>query len=315
MGAKAILDSLNLAKQCRKYGIPLWECPQFLFVILGLVVISSSVAIYLVGSSYSDSPEIVTSIVLTVAAVLMVIGFVVTQSFERLAEVARLKSEFIGIVSHQLRSPLANLRWVVDLMISGKTQAADEKNLSYLQILRENSSRMEELIRDLLVLSRLETGDLALRREKLALPELFEKVVQRFVPLAQASNIQITVSCPPDLSPVWSDASLLSLVVENLLDNAIRYIKSRGAVDLKAVSFGGFVRVEVRDTGLGIPRDDQKYIFQKFFRGENAVKHQTQGSGLGLYIAKMVVEKSGGQIGFNSKPGEGSTFWFTVPTK
>ena len=120
MEVKSVLDSLNLVQQCRKYNLPLWQCPQFLFLILGLIVIVSSLMVYFIGVKYSDNPELTALIVLVTAAFLVAVSFTVTHSFEKLAEVARLKTEFIGIVSHQLRSPLANLRWVIDLLISGK---------------------------------------------------------------------------------------------------------------------------------------------------------------------------------------------------
>lgn len=312
MDTKSFLDSLNLVQQCRKYNLPLWQCPQFLFLILGLVVIVSSLMVYFIGARYSDSPEFVALIVLVTASLLIAVGFTVTHSFEKLAEVARLKTEFIGIVSHQLRSPLANLRWIVDLLISGKVELDDEKRLSYLQILRENSSRMEELISDLLVVSRVESGGFYFRKEPVSFKEMLEKVIERFSPLSQACNVEVRSTCPDDLPLVFVDPSYISLVLENLLDNAIRYIKGRGKVEVVVSRPKGTFLVEVKDDGLGVTADDKKYIFQKFFRGGNASRHQTQGSGLGLYIAKIIVEKSGGRIGFASQEGHGSTFWFTI---
>lgn len=312
---QSALDSLNFIKQCRKYDLSVWQCPQFLFLILGLVVIVSSIAIYFIGTRYSDSPEIIALIVLTVAVFLMAIGFTITRSFEKLAEVARLKSEFISIVSHQLRSPLANLRWVIDLLVSGNVKPNKEKELSYLQILRENSARMEELISDLLVISRIETGGFSFKKQVTSLNGLIEKIIVRFSPLAQASNIKVVFNIPPNFPAVLIDPSHISLVMENLLDNAIRYIKEKGSVDISVSQKSGSFRVEFKDNGIGISEEDKKYIFQKFFRGENAFKQQTQGSGLGLYIARLVIEKSGGKIGFVSKIGEGTTFWFTLPIK
>ncbi len=105
------------------------------------------------------------------------------------------------------------------------------------------------------------------------------------------------------------------MVIENFLDNAIRYVQEKGLVEIKIKREKDFVYFEIKDNGVGIPKEDQKYIFQKFFRSENILRYQTQGSGLGLYISKAIIEKSGGKIGFSSQEGRWSTFWFTLPIK
>ncbi|MDP2926716.1 MAG: HAMP domain-containing sensor histidine kinase [bacterium] len=310
-----LLDSLNIAKQCKKYGLSLWQCPQFLFLILGFVVITSSITLYFIGVGYAEDPEIVVLIVLGVSTLLMIIGFSITKSFERLAEVVRLKAEFISIVSHQLRAPLANLRWIIDLLISGKVEQVPEKQTNYLQILRENGQRMEELVSDLLTVSRIESNEFLFKKEKASLAELVQKTIARLDPLARASNVEVRLSAENNLPETLFDPFQIGQAIENLLDNAIRYTKGRGLVEVTLNKKNNGLYFEVVDNGIGIFPDDQKYIGQKFFRGGNAFRHQAQGSGLGLYIAKAIVEKSGGKLSFKSKEGEGSTFWFTIPIK
>ncbi len=308
-----IPDSINLPKQCRKYGLSLWQCPQFLFLILCLVVIISSIAIYFIGVRYTQDPEIVVLIVLGVAAFIIIIAYSITRSFERLADVARMKSEFISIVSHQLRSPLASLKWTIDLLMSGKISQSQEKQLTYLQALKENTQRMVNLVSDLLVVSRLETDNLPSKKEPVEIDSFVRNIVSAFLPLSKASNVEIKTSFPPDLPQILSDCSQLSLIIENLLDNSIRYIKSKGLVEVRAEKRSGSLYLEFKDNGIGVSADDQKYIFQKFFRGENALRQQAHGSGLGLYIAKAAVRKLGGKIGFISQEGKGSVFWVTLP--
>ncbi|MFA5766743.1 MAG: HAMP domain-containing sensor histidine kinase, partial [Candidatus Paceibacterota bacterium] len=142
-----------------------------------------------------------------------------------------------------------------------------------------------------------------------------EQIINKFKAYAEASNIEITFNTEEPLSNVVADPSQTKSVIENLLDNAIRYIKGKGKIEISIRKRGDFLLFSIKDTGVGIPQKDQKHIFQKFFRSANVMKHQTQGSGLGLYIVKSIVEMCGGKIWFNSREGEGTTFLFTLPIK
>ena len=315
MNSKEIFSQLNIFAQCKKYGLPLWQCPHFLFLIMGLIIIGSTLAVYLIGSRYVQDPQVIALIVLLVTAILFIIAFIVTRSFERLAEANRMKSEFISVVSHQLRSPLSNLRWIIELLNSGKVDSVSEKQLEYFKVLKENSDRMRELISDLLIISRIETAKFPLKKKEFSLVELIKELIKGLEPFAKASNVEVKFEPKAGLPKIFADPSQIQLVIENLLDNAIRYIKEKGKVEIKLKRKDGNLYFEIGDTGVGIPKEDQKYIFQKFFRSENILRYQTQGSGLGLYISKAIVERSGGKIGFKSEERKGSTFWFTLPIK
>lgn len=315
MNLKKIFDQFNILVECKKYGFPLWQCPHFLFLVMGIIIIVSILVAYTVGSRYIEEPQVVALVVLLAAAILFTIVVIITRSFERLAEANRMKSEFISVVSHQLRSPLSNLRWVIELLTSGRVNGVSEKQLEYFKILRENSARMRELISDLLTVSRIETEKLPLKKKEISLEDLIRKIIEELEVFTKASNVKVEFRAKENLPKVFTDPSQIRLVIESLLDNAIRYIKEKGRVEIKLEKIDEHCRFEIKDTGVGIPKEDQKYIFQKFFRSENIMKYQTQGSGLGLYIAKSVVEKSKGKIGFKSQEGVGSTFWFTLPIK
>lgn len=315
MKSKNILSKLNIFSQCQGYGIPLWQCPQFLFLIMGLINIGSSLAAWSIGNRFIDSPQAVVLIVLSITVILLIISFIITQSFDKLAQANRMKSEFVSIVSHQLRSPLSNLKWAIEFLMSGRIEPIGEKQLEYFKILKENSARMEDLISDLLIVSRIETAKLPFKKSEFSLDNLVQKLVKTFTPFAKASNVEINLSVSADLPKIVSDFSQIGQVIENLLDNATRYIKDAGEIKIKLEKRNSNLYLEIKDTGVGIPKDDQKYIFQKFFRAENVMKYQTQGSGLGLYISKAIIEKAGGKIGFKSQEGKGSTFWFTLPLK
>jgi len=313
MNLKKIFEQFNISAQCKKYGLPLWQCPHFLFLVMGIIIIVSTLAVYALGSRYVEDPQVVVLIVLSVTAILFTIGVIITRSFERLAEANRMKSEFISVVSHQLRSPLSNLRWAIELLTSGRVNGVSEKQLEYFKILKENSARMRELVSDLLIVSRLETAKLPLKKKEVSLEDLAREIIEELEPFAKASNVKLDLKAPKNLPKVFTDSSQVRLVIENLLDNAIRYIKEKGQVEIKLEKRRKNLYFEIKDNGVGIPKEDQKYIFQKFFRSENVMRYQTQGSGLGLYITKSIVKRSGGKIGFKSQEGIGSTFWFTLP--
>jgi len=315
MDFKNILSQLNILAQCKRYGLSLWQCPQFLFLIMGIIIIGSTLTAYAIGTRYIEEPELVALIVLLITAILFIIAAIITRSFERLAEASRMKSEFISVVSHQLRSPLSNLRWAIELLMSGRLGKIEEKQTEYFRILKENSGRMGELVSDLLIVSRIETATLPQKRKEISLEDLIKKLISEFEPFAQASNVEIEFKSEENLPKILADPSQIRLVVENLLDNAVRYIKDRGKVKMLLSRRGQNLYFEIEDNGVGIPKEDQKYIFQKFFRSENILRYQTQGSGLGLYISKAIIERSGGKIGFKSQEGVGSTFWFTLPIK
>lgn len=312
MNLKKILAQFNLSSQCRRYGLSIWQCPQFLFLIMGAIIISSTLIAYSIGTHYIEEPMLVALIVILVTILLFIIAFIITRSFEKLAETNRMKSEFISIISHQLRSPLSNLKWAIELLMSGRLGPTEEKQIEYFRILKENNGRMEELIRDLLIVSRIETANLPLRKEEISLKDLIEGLVKRFEPFAKASNVDIFFEPEENLPRIFADPSQIKLVIENLLDNAIRYIKDKGKILIKLKKQESDLYFEIQDSGVGIPKADQKYIFQKFFRSENILKYQTQGSGLGLYISKAIIKRSGGKIGFKSEENKGSTFWFTL---
>jgi len=313
MNIKNILDKFNLFGYCKKYGLSTWQCPQFLFLVMGIVISFSEIFVYILGNYYIKDPQIVLLIVISLTGILFIISFTIIRGFENLAEASRMKSEFISVVSHQLRAPLSNLSWTLDLLMSGRMGKIEDKQVEYFKILKENNGRMKDLVSSLLIVSRLQSATLTFNNESFSLGKMMQESTKSFLPYAKASNVDIEFDVQPGLPPVFADQGQVRMVFENLLDNAIRYIKGKGTVSISLKKDGKNIRFTIKDTGVGIPKPDQKYIFQKFFRSGNAMRHQTQGSGLGLYIAKSIIERSKGKMGFESQEGVGTTFWFLLP--
>ncbi len=312
MPLKKLGQRLNFVKQCRRYNLSLWQCPGFLIVLIGVITISAMLGTYLIATKYTAQPEIVALIVIGVTAILTTINYFIIQGFERLAEANQLKTEFVNIVSHQLRTPLTSIKWTINLMMK-QIDDLTEEQLEKLETIKESNQRMNDLVNDLLNVSRIEQGKLGLRPEKLSVEKLIRDLIKDYLPLAKASNISLSLETDKNIPFISIDPQGIKVVLQNLIDNAIRYIKKQGQVKISLNKKNHSIRCQVQDNGVGIPPEDQGKIFQKFFRSQNIMKYQTQGTGLGLFISKSIIEASGGKIGFKSQENKGSTFWFEIP--
>jgi len=308
-----MLKFLDLFASCKKYGVSLWQCPQFLFSVMGVIIIFVIIATYFLAALKIGDPVFVSLLVLGVAGFLLAINFIITNSFEKMAEVSKLKSEFIHIVSHQLRAPLTNIKFSLDFLTSAKTIQTKEQQEEYFDILKENSSRMGDLIDNLLTVARIESGAFPLVKAEVFLERIAQKLVLKFKPFALASNVKIMLFSSDNSLKVMADSLWVEQVMENFIDNAVKYTKGQGEVIIKIYKKKNKVFFSVQDNGVGIPKEEQEFIFEKFFRSANSLKKQTEGTGLGLHIAKKVIEKMGGDIGFYSRENKGSTFWFNLP--
>ncbi len=312
---KSILEQLNISKQCKRNDLSLWQCPQFLFVLMGFVICATALGSYFIGTRYVTDPALVAIMVLFVTAFLLVIAVLIIRSFERLAEANRMKSEFVSVVFHQLRSPLSNLSWSLDFLISNSRDTILEEQKEYFDILEENIKRMNELISDLLIVSRIQSATLPLNKTEFDSEQNIRKAISEFKSFAEASNIEIKSEIEENLPKVFADSHQFDQIIKNFIDNGIKYSKNGGEIKIIVRKQGKNLYFEVKDNGIGIPEGDQRYIFQKFFRSKNVSRHETQGSGLGLFIAKSAIERSGGKVGFRSQLNKGTVFWFTLPIK
>lgn len=315
MNIKKIVKHLNFIREAKELGVPWWESPSLLFLTIGILTIVVMIATYFSAKTYDD-PTLIVGAVSIVTVFILTIGTVIVSSVERIAEASRMKSEFIAIASHELKTPLSAIKWALDLILSYKKEQCNEEILEYLVAMNENNERLIKLTNNLLDVSRIESGSFTLNPKKQSIVELIEDLVKELQPLASVSNVSLTFSQPQEQIPlIYFDSDRIKMVLVNLIHNAIKYIKGKGNVNLSITRSGNKVVVEVRDTGVGIPRHDQPFIFSKFYRSNNTFMYQTQGAGLGLFIARAFIEASGGKIGFKSSEGSGSVFWFSLPIK
>lgn len=306
------VNDLDLKKQAKDLGIDIWQTPSFLFIIFGLAATIIMAATYFISKNYEDPSILVISECLVVVVV-FVVEMMVARFIDQMTRLNKMKSEFVSVASHQLRTPLSAIKWETELLLKKFKKGLDKNQIKNIENIYAINQRMIHLVSDLLDVARIDQNRLILRKQKFDFSEIAKEVVEEKIPIAKLRNIEIDLNVKSILPLVIGDAEKIRLVVENLLDNAVKYTNSGGKINIKISKSGKFLTFEIKDTGVGIPEEQIGRVFEKFFRSDNATKYQTEGTGLGLYIAKNIVEQLGGKIWFKSIENVGSVFSFSIP--
>ncbi|MFA6098911.1 MAG: HAMP domain-containing sensor histidine kinase [Patescibacteria group bacterium] len=234
----------------------------------------------------------------------------------RLKEIDQMKTEFISVASHQMRTPLSATKWVLRMILDGDLGPLNPQQREMLAKGYQTNERMIGLINDLLNVSRIEEGRFQYRFIHMSLEEVVESVVQELYNVVKKKAIKFEYKKPRSPLPkVNIDPQKMRLVLQNLLDNAIKYTPKGNKVVLSMLYEENQVICSIADGGVGIPAYQQSRIFSKFFRADNVIRMQTDGSGLGLFIVKSIVENHQGTVWFESTEGKGTTFYFSLPVE
>jgi signal transduction histidine kinase len=236
------------------------------------------------------------------------------QDVTRFKDLDRMKSEFIATVSHELRTPLTSLSMGIDILSGGVVGPVNPKQKELLVAAKDDAERLRKLVKDLLDLSKLESGKHVMKKELINFRDLVAEAVRPLRLPFEEKHIELELEIPEHLPVLFGDPHQLIWVVTNLFSNALRYTDSGGKVHLKTKEEKNKILVSVADTGHGIPQKHQETVFDKFVQIKDATDSTPGSVGLGLAIAREVVEAHGGRIWLKSKVGVGSTFFFTLPT-
>lgn len=218
----------------------------------------------------------------------------------KLQELDKLKDDFVSMASHQLRTPLTAINWYTELLGSDKNNPLNKEQRGYVQQIAIGSKRMVEMVIALLNVSRIELGTFAVDPKSTDIISIMQTVVEELQPLIIEKRLRVTTKMKDEIPQIMVDPNLFRMIYQNLLTNAVKYTPDNGSVSIYHALQGENVFISVYDTGYGIPKEEQQKIFSKLFRAENVQAKDTQGTGLGLYIIKSIIEQSGGKIWFDS---------------
>jgi len=229
-------------------------------------------------------------------------------AYEKLAALDHLKSEFISLVAHELRTPLAEISTYLALLEQGP-----HGDRPYVTGIARAAERLSGLMDDVTDLKFLEAGQIELKLGEVSLPDLVAEIVDQLGPLAACKRQSVATHIPRRLARIRADGPKLKIILRNLLSNAITFTPEGGEIDIRAERTGQSARIAVRDKGIGIPAEEWEWIFKPFYQVQSSLRREHGGIGIGLAIAQNLVELHGGRIWVDSVVGEGSTFYFTVP--
>lgn len=244
-----------------------------------------------------------------------------TLANQRLQKLEQAKSQFVSVTAHQLRTPLSAIKWTFHMVLKGELGAITEEQKVFLQKGYDGAERVIMIVNDLLNIDHIETGQSEYTFIPVNINDWVGNIVAEFNDQAQSKNIKLEfIKADSLLPPAPIDPVRMSMVLENLIDNAIKYTSVGGRVgvvikDAKINTAQNVVEIVISDSGIGIPPADQGQIFQRFFRSPNAIKISPDGSGLGLFVAKEIVDKHGGQLRFDSQENVGTQFHLTIPLR
>ncbi len=241
---------------------------------------------------------------------------VILHDITREKTIERMKTEFVSLAAHQLRTPLSAIKWTLRMLIDGDLGEITQEQREFAEKSYISNERMINLVNDLLDVARIEEGRYIYKPVLTDIEEIIQFVVKSYKEEIEKKKIKFHFEKLTDKLPkVLVDVEKIRLAFENLLNNAIRYTPSGGQVSVSLKSDKKEIQLSVKDSGVGIPKDQKERIFTKFFRANNVVRMETEGSGLGLFITKNIVEAHGGKIWFESESGKGTTFYFTLPAQ
>lgn len=225
------------------------------------------------------------------------------------------QADLVSMATHQIKTPLAGIKWTLKMLLSGEVGELTAEQKKWIESSYESNERVLFLINEMLESIRVDDNSFELDKTEENIMAVIKETVKVLEPFIKKKCIKLGISVIPNNQDVIAevDKYQIKIALQNLIENALRYTREGGHVNIEIVKETGDVKISIKDDGIGIPEAEKKDIFSRFFRATNALRKIEKGSGLGLFISKGIIEKHGGKIWFESKEGQGTTFYFIIP--
>lgn len=241
---------------------------------------------------------------------------VILRDITREKIIERTKTEFVSLTAHQLRTPISAIKWILKMFSDGDLGEITQKQKDFIDKAYKSNERMILLINDLLNVTRIEEGRYVFKKTLADIEEILQSIIDSYKEKIENKKLNFKLNKPwRKLPRIMLDVEKMKIASQSVIDNAVKYTKPGGTVTVSISCDNKNIEVRIKDTGVGIPSHQQYQVFNKFFRGTNVIKMETDGTGLGLFLAKNIIEAHGGRIWFESEENIGSTFSFTIPVK
>jgi signal transduction histidine kinase len=300
----------NLKEKSKQYGVPIWKLPDVLILMMAFINIVGMFSTYYLALNFVADPRTAVLFVAVESAVILIIGNIIAESSRKIISSYRLKEEFIDLVSHQIRTPITNVKWNLELL---KDENLNKKQAKYTNRLVESVEKITSLVNDFVYLSRLDQSKKELILKKTDMKKVVDEILKELEIFASSKNIKFELV--DDTENIFSktDQKKIRIIISNVIENALKYSYENSKIKIKLYNSKNSLLIKTKDTGCGIDVISRPYIFDKFYRATDAKKLSADGTGVGLYISKILLKELGGEIWFESNKGKGSAFYISLP--
>ncbi|MCK5081012.1 MAG: HAMP domain-containing histidine kinase [Candidatus Moranbacteria bacterium] len=296
--------------EARRYGVPFWKLPDFLILTMAFVNILGMLFTYYLALNFVDDPRTAVIFVAIESAIILIIGNIVAESSRKVIANYRLKEEFIDLVSHQIRNPITNVKWNLELLGQEELSKKQEK---YVDRLAGSVKNIVSLVNDFVYLSRLEQSKKELTLQKIDIKKVVQDLLKEMKLFASSRDIKLKFVNNSENYWARTDLKKIKIVINNVVENALKYSYEKGEVGIELHNKKDRLIIKTNDNGCGIDDESQSFVFDKFFRALDAKKLAADGTGVGLYVSKILLKEMEGEIWFESEKDEGSTFYISLP--
>ena len=306
---KKILSLKVRNEEYHQLALPFWKTPDFLLFTLAMINIAGMLATYFLASRKIDPREAVLWVALE-SGFILIVGNMLLELFKKSLSALKMKKDFISIISHQLRNPLTTIKWSLE-RIEKESALLSPRQKEHLKKINLANENLIELSSNFIFLEKIEDGS-PVKKEKTDILAVLKKKSSEFMLLAESKKIKINIVSGKKNLFALTNSEFLMIIFDNFFSNALRYSFEESVVSARIKEEDGWVKVFFENVGVRLQEDETRLIFEKFYRSQSAINFSPQGSGLGLYISKVLTEKMKGKLGVFSK-GKKTVFWVAVP--